>query len=208
MFLVQLFTKCAFDTSVFRPCGGARSTLTSRRAWVSVLMRLPFWGMVGCDQILAQMDAKIAAEAVLGKKGTAPRKVDNKPLDPVRAVSESFLELHGAGDSGVPAAGRTERASRGTGPADCWELFWVLFYALGSGNTVRLVVRKNRSGCHVCSHMRMCTRVHPCPHSLLTPNSPESCPVCFSPIQRNPEAACALAALAGRMLVARVPAPG
>lgn len=52
-----------------------------------------------------QMDAKIAVEVVLGMKGTAPRKVDNKPLDLVRVVSKSFLELPVAGETGVPEAG-------------------------------------------------------------------------------------------------------
>lgn len=47
---------------------------------------------MGYNQIFTQMDAEIAVEVVLGKKGMAPRKAEHKLLDLVRVVSKSSLE--------------------------------------------------------------------------------------------------------------------
>lgn len=167
-------------------------------------MGLPVWGMVGCNQILTQMDAKIAAAVVLGIKVSAPRKVDNKPLDLIRAVSESFLELDGVGAEGSrQRACKSSRGTgqsvplQGTGPADFWELFWFLFYAHWEAETRSDLWFGKITLAAMCALTCTCAHVYILVHTPPTPNSPESCPVWFSHVQRNPEGAGALAALRG-----------
>lgn len=177
---------------------GARQTPANRRAEVSALGAL-FWGEgVGSSQVLIQMDDKKAADLV-GMVSRSPRELDwgVAGVGRERSSGRSSKSPEGGGGQtvGLWGAGLPGR------------ILLSVFCTSGSGYMIRLVVWKVRSGGHVCSHMHTCTRVRPCLHPLLAPNSPENGLVSFSEVHRNPGAADAVPFWEKDAGV-RLPAPG
>lgn len=113
-------------------------------------------------------------------KDMVPKRANNKTADPVRAVSESALQLRVWLGCAAPQRDRKSRAGEwvpvslsqpfqeGSGSVSC---------TAGSGYVIELAVWQNRSGCRVLSRMHTGPRVYPGLPSLVTLNSPENYPV-------------------------------